>query len=301
MSIALSFPLEDLQPPDRIPSYETESAHLHDATSTALLSGSMRMIETTERQQEFTANEAENFRRDGFIIQRGLLPQHYVDTILRITRRDTESHYGDIEYEADVQYPGAPQSLDAEGGRTIRRLRQAFSRDPVFTQLVKEPFLLKRLQQLLGPRVVMPLAHHNCVMTKHPRYSSDTGWHQDIRYWSFQTPQLVNAWLALGSETEANGCLRLLPGTHAMDFAKEQLDDALFFREDFVDNQPLLNTAVSAELEAGDVLFFHAKCFHAATRNFSDATKFSAVFTFRSLDNNPMPGTRSAALPELLL
>ena len=51
----------------------------------------------------------------------------------------------------------------------------------------------------------------------------------------------------------------------------------------------------------GDVLYFHARCFHAATRNYSTETKQSVVFTFRSLDNPPVPGTKSAQWPELLL
>lgn len=259
------------------------------------------MIETTELQQGFTLDEISSFERDGFIVQRGLVPELYVRTILDVTRRDTLAQNGDIEYEADVQYPGAPASRDDEGGRTIRRLRQAFSRDPVFSRLVKEPFLLERLQQLLGPDVVMPLAHHNCIMTKHPRFSSDTGWHQDIRYWSFTTPKLVNAWVALGNETLSNGCLRLLPGSHRISVSRDQLDADLFFREDHPQNRSILETAVNAELQAGDVLFFHAQCFHAATRNYSTETKYSLVLTFRSLQNPPVSGSRSASLPELLL
>lgn len=259
------------------------------------------MIETEASVDKFTPEEIAAFQNDGYIIQRGLLPNHYVQTILEVTRRDAGAHFGDIEYEADVKYPGAPVSLDAEGGRTIRRLRQAFSRDPVFSRLVKEPCLLNRLKQLIAPPVVMPLAHHNCIMTKHPHYSSDTGWHQDIRYWSFQTPQLVNAWFALGDETITNGCLKILPGSHRMQLHDHQLDDEKFFREDLAENAELLDSAVTAELKAGDVLFFHAQCFHSATRNYSDATKYSAVFTFRSLENAPVDNTRSAELPELLL
>ena len=250
---------------------------------------------------QFANEELDSFRRDGFFVQRNLVPLEYVDRILQIAERDEAAHFGDIEYEADVQYPGAPQSFTDAGGRTIRRLRQAFSRDPVFARLVKEPFILDRLRQLLGDQVVMPLAHHNCVMTKHPRYSSDTGWHQDIRYWSFATSELVNVWVALGSEAESNGCLRLLQGSHSMAVESDQLDDKLFFRDDIPQNQALLRTAVTAELNAGDVLFFHARCFHSATRNYSDQTKYSAVFTFRSLDNPPLADSRSSELPELLL
>lgn len=260
-----------------------------------------RSDQNSDAKIRFLDQEVSQFEKEGYFISRSLVPQNYVDKILQIAERDTSGELGDIEYEADVQYPGAPVSLQAQGGRTIRRLRQAFSRDPVFSQLVKEPFLLNRLQQLLGPEVVMPLAHHNCVMTKHPEYSSDTGWHQDIRFWSFQNSNLVNIWVALGDESPSNGCLKLLPESHTQTFQKHQLDDGLFYRTDLEENQALLRREVTATLKAGDVLFFHARCFHSATRNHSQNTKFSAVFTFRSLQNPPIGGSRSSELPELLL
>ncbi|NNJ26974.1 hypothetical protein LzC2_30710 [Planctomycetes bacterium LzC2] len=102
----------------------------------------------------------------------------------------------------------------------MRRLKNAFARGPVFTRLLTSEPVRTRLGQLIAPgetnpEVIVPLAHHNCVMTKQPRFSSDTGWHQDVRYWSFARPDLVNLWIALGDETPENGCLRVIPGTHA--------------------------------------------------------------------------------------
>ena len=138
----------------------------------------------------------------------------------------------------------------------------------------------------------MPLAHHNCIMTKQPRFSSDTGWHQDTRYWSFSTGDLVNILIALVPENLHNGCLQVLPGTHQAAAARELLDEALFLRTDLPENAPLLARATPVELEPGDVLFFHARCFHAATRNFSSQTKQSVVFTFRSIENAPLPDSR---------
>ena len=250
---------------------------------------------------EFTQTEVEAFHGDGYFVVRSLIPTACINAMKRIAQRDLATHQGDIEYEAELSYPGAPESLDAEGGRTARRLRQAISRDPVFVRLVKEPFLVNRLQQLLGPHIVMPLIHHNYIMTKQPRFSSDTGWHQDTRYWNFTTGDLVNIWIALGEENPHNGCLRVLPGTHLEPAQRDRLDDALFLRTDLEKNQPLLARAVPVELHSGDVLFFHAHCFHAATRNYSPESKQSVVFTFRSLDNRPIAGTKSAQWPELLL
>ena len=137
---------------------------------------------------------------------------------------------------------------------------------------------------------MMPLAHHNCIMTKEPRHSSDTGWHQDIRYWSFERPELVSVWLALTSETTKNGCLRLIPGSHRLNLDRERFDQDLFLRPELPENQALIEKAVWAELEPGDVLFFHARTFHAASRNHTDRAKFSVVFTFRGAGQSAEAG-----------
>ncbi|MCA9013135.1 MAG: phytanoyl-CoA dioxygenase family protein, partial [Planctomycetaceae bacterium] len=120
------------------------------------------MNSTASPTVDFTQEEFEFFRQNGYLVVRSLIPTDCIEMMKRITQRDLAAHQGDIEYEAELSYPGAPESLEAEGGRTARRLRQAISRDPVFAKLVKEPFLVNRLQQLLGPHVVMPLIHHNC-------------------------------------------------------------------------------------------------------------------------------------------
>ncbi len=250
---------------------------------------------------EFSAAELASFDREGFLIARGLAGAELVRRMRAVTERGLKEEIGPIEYEADLQYPGAPVSKQGHGGQTIRRLKQAHSRDYVFTEWLLDAGLDRRLRQLLGNELVCPLAHHNCVMTKHPAFSSDTGWHQDIRYWSYQRPDLVSVWLALVPENEGNGCLQVLPGSHRWSIRPEQLDEASFFRSDLAENQALIAGRKFVELQPGDVLFFHARTLHAASRNFSHETKYSVVFTFRPADNPPQPGSRSAASPELIL
>ncbi len=163
--------------------------------------------------------------------------------------------------------------------------------------MVSHPTLVGRLGQLLGPDYVMPLAHHNCIMTKQPEFSSDTLWHQDIRFWSFERKELISVWVALGDENLDNGCLKVIPGTHRMEFEPHRLDDRIFLRPDVPENQALIETSVSAELHPGDILFFHSRTFHAASRNYTDSAKFSVVFTFRPADNPPVSGSLRSAVP----
>ena len=249
----------------------------------------------------FSADELARFERDGYIVARALSAPEECAALKAIAQRDLAAGKAPVEYEADTKYPGAPMSLDAPGGRTVRRLLQACARDPAIRRWATQPAIAARLRQLLGPAAELSQAHHNCVMTKNPSYSSVTNWHQDIRYWAFERPELVSVWLALGREYFENGCLLVLPGSHKLDFNAERLDEALFLRPDVECNKPLIRAQRRVELAVGDVLFFHCRLFHAAGHNQTAETKFSVVFTYHAADNRPLAGTRSAAVPEIPL
>ena len=235
------------------------------------------------------AEQIQSFHDNGYVIFRHLVSREEAVKFRSITERDLEQGTGPVEFEAEVAYPGAPSSLDALGGGTVRRLRQAYSRDAVFATWATDDRISQRLQQLFGcDSLHLVLNHHNCVMTKHPRYSSGTHWHQDNRYWSYHNNDLITVWLALGLEEQANGGMYVIPGTHRMTFAEDRYDQALFLREDNEQNQNLIEQAVLAELEPGDALFFHSNLFHAAGRNLTEKSKFALVFTYRRSDNQPI-------------
>lgn len=245
--------------------------------------------------------QAGRFRQDGYLILRGMVDSAQCNAMLQVVQRHLRAAIAPIEYEAEVGYPGAPASLDAPGGKTARRLRNAWQRDPCFQQWASDPRLVAMMAQLLGEEVCLSLAHHNCVMTKHPDFGSATGWHRDIRYWSFTRPDLISVWLALGPENVTNGGLQFIPGSHRMPIAAHQLDPLDFLRPDLAENQALFAQGAAPELQAGDVVFFHSGLFHAAGRNASAAVKASAVFAYRGKSNNPVAGSKSAAAGDIEL
>jgi phytanoyl-CoA hydroxylase len=206
-----------------------------------------------------------------------------------------------LELEADLRYPGAPESRDAAGGGTVRRLLDAYARDPSFAACAVMPGVREWMRSYFGEWVMMSRAHHNCLMTKHPQHGSMTGWHRDIRYWSFQREDLVSVWFALGEETVDNGGLWLVPGSHKMTFDADRFDEAKFFRADHPANREIIRAAVAPRLAPGDALFFHCNTLHSAGKNMSEAVKFSLVFTYHGASNAPRAGTRSASKPEVEL
>ena len=246
------------------------------------------------------ALDVRRFERDGYVVVRGLAGLATLAALRAAALAALSPLLAPVEYEAEVGYPGAPTGRDTPGGGTSRRLLNALSRGESFRDWATAPRLGACLRELMhASRVLVSQCHHNCVMTKQPRHSSRTGWHQDMRYWSFDRPQLVSVWLALGTETQPNGALRVIPGSHRLAVDRGQLDAALFLREDLVRNRELIAAAVSVELEPGDALLFDCKLFHAAGANETDEVKLSLVLTYHAADNLPIPGTRSANYPSL--
>lgn len=239
--------------------------------------------------------EAQAFAADGYVVLRGMVSAADCDAIAGAVRDSLNPVLAPAEFEVDVGYPGSPESRTADGGDTPRRLLNAYSRFPALRPLVTGPAVAQRLRAMLGTqRVLLSQCHHNCVMTKAPDFSSETLWHQDIRYWSFERPELISLWLALGDETADNGALQVIPGSHRQDFAARRLDDARFLRPELPENQALIRRARTVELAQGDVLLFHCRTFHAAGRNLTERMKLSCVFTYHAEHNRPLPGTRSA-------
>ncbi|HDR9471045.1 phytanoyl-CoA dioxygenase family protein [Burkholderia multivorans] len=250
-------------------------------------------------QSESIREQVAELRERGFVVARGLVGEQQCATLKRIAQQQLEEAAAPIEFEADLRYPGAPESKHAPGGHTVRRLLDAYGRDPAFAERAIAPEIGAWMREYFGEQPVLSRAHHNCMMTKHPAYGSLTGWHRDFRYWAFERADMVSVWLALGPETNENGALWLVPGSHTAEFGPDAFDDAKFFRSDLPANRAMIDAATCPSLNTGDVVFFHCNTLHSAGQNRSDDVKFSLVYTYHGISNRPLPGTRSASKPEV--
>lgn len=238
------------------------------------------------------------FEEQGYVVVPRFADNAITQSLRLIAEEHLATELAPMEYEVDVQYPGAPADAEALGANTARRLLQACSRHSAFRDWATSDVVKQILAKLLdGDALELSQCHHNCVMTKQPGFSSATLWHQDNRYWSFDEQNLVSLWLALTDEHRRNGCLRVIPGSHRLTLDPGRFDAALFLRPDLLENKQLLKQAIQVPLQAGDVLFFHSKLFHAAGRNQTEATKLSLVFTYHAAANRPIDATRSARFP----
>ncbi len=228
-----------------------------------------------------TTKQANFFIQNGYLILKSVADPDFLVKLRQETDDQLRHNIEPFELEAMLQYPGAPLSVTDEGGETIRRLRQVYDRHELYREWAKNPLVISSIQQILQcEQLFLNPNHHNSMMTKTPRFSSQTNWHRDTRYWHFNNKYLINSWLALGSESNKNGGLLILPGSHRWDDDSFVLDEEQFLIADHPANKSRLSLAKMVELEAGDCLLFSAHCFHAAAQNKTNKMKQSLVFTY---------------------
>lgn len=235
---------------------------------------------------KLTQQQVDDFNRNGFLHLPHFASPELCDDIKKLAKQHLESKIAPIESEEEY----LQKSSDT---KTVRRLRQVYDREPLFAQWMTNKEIRPILKQLLGEEPRLLLAHHNSIMTKLPMISSETSWHQDIRYWHYENDNLLSVWLSLGDEFLENGLLEFIPGSHKMQFTQDQFDQFLSFRSDLQQNQEIIQTRVHHKLHKGDVVLFHAKTLHYAHANTTDETKISFVYSLRGVSNKPIENSRS--------
>lgn len=87
----------------------------------------------------------------------------------------------------------------------------AHLRYPWAAELATLPAVLDAVEAVLGPDLLVWRASFFYKGASDPSF---VAWHQDSVYWDLEGDAVATAWLALTDSTEANGCVRVLPGSH---------------------------------------------------------------------------------------
>ncbi|MAC82869.1 MAG: phytanoyl-CoA dioxygenase [Arcobacter sp.] len=230
--------------------------------------------------------QLEEFNSNGFLILKNFANEELCNNILQKAKEHLKRKEAPIESEQEYM------NIDEEK-ITVRRLRQVYDREDIFKDWMTNEEIRPVLKQVLNDTPVLTLAHHNSIMTKLPHESTRTFWHQDRRYWHFKNDDLVSVWLSLGDEFLENGLLEFIPTSHKIQFDKNRFDENSNFLDENIQNQELIKTRTSQNLKKGDVVLFHCKTLHHASKNQTNNPKISFVYTVRASSNKALLNTRS--------
>jgi len=170
-------------------------------------------------------------------------------------------------------------------GGTLPRERVALTIDthlslPWVCELAMTDTVLDAVERVLGPDVLIWNTHW---FPKFPGDRSYVSWHQDATYWGLQPPLVTTAWIALSPSTEENGCLQVLPGSHAGELLPQRetyAPDNMLSRGQEIAVEIDESKAVSLELNPGEFSLHHIGIAHGSGPNTSAAPRIGLAVRY---------------------
>lgn len=133
--------------------------------------------------------------------------------------------------------------------------------------LVYDSTVLDAVEDVIGPNI---LCWSSSFFTKEARDAGFVSWHQDSTYWGLSTPKVTTAWIALTPSTRANGCMRVIPGTHTADqlsHTDTHASDNMLSRGQVIDAEIDESAAIDIELQPGEMSLHHVRLVHGSEPN----------------------------------
>lgn len=187
-----------------------------------------------------------DYDRNGFVIVRNVLPADLI--------REVDRHI-DWLMERHPELP--PESL----GHWL------IADDPFWVRFLSDRHLLDVAEALVGPDIAFFAADYIC---KPPRTGKGVLWHQDGHYWPLEPMDVITVWFAVTPSKPANGCVRVIPGSHKHGLHKHSPER----KERYILNQADpgaydVSQAVDLELAPGDISVHHPLLLHGSNPNTS--------------------------------
>jgi hypothetical protein len=140
--------------------------------------------------RRLTSGEVEAFRDKGIVFP---IPVFGADEILE--------RYASLQAIENERAGRLPPSLNFKPHLLV----------PWLWDIVHDPRILDPIEDLIGGDI---LCWEASFFNKGLDDPSHVPWHQDATYWGLSSTEGVTAWLAFTPSIRANGCMRVVPGSH---------------------------------------------------------------------------------------
>lgn len=203
-----------------------------------------------------TEAHRQQFERDGYVVVRGLFSAEEAEAY--------KQHFMDLR--AAGTYPGDMAGVDLTSDDPLKRYPRMIHMhrwdDRSRTWLLDDR-LRDALAALMDDE---PLAVQTMMYFKPPG-ARGQALHQDQHFLRVQPGTCMAAWMALDLCDEANGCMRVVPGSHQLPLlCTEQADTSQSFT-DIAVSVPDEQASVPVNMQPGDVLFFNGLAIHGSFPN----------------------------------
>lgn len=215
-----------------------------------------------------SAEELEQYARDGFYVARGLISRGEIneirDTFMEQSKDGPIEGLSEIKTHAGGAYDaGDPLRFYPRMIHPHRHLDKAVG--PLSMRYLLDARIGSILRALLDDE---PVAAQTMFYFKPPG-ARGQDLHQDNFYLRVKPGTCIAAWIAVDDADEGNGGMMCVPGTGDLEVAcPEKADPTKFFTTEHVEPPPGKSPQMM-KLSAGDVLFFNGSVIHGSYPNTS--------------------------------
>ncbi|CAE7939065.1 htxA [Symbiodinium sp. KB8] len=159
-----------------------------------------------------------------------------------------------------------------EHGKTVSgrilKVQSAALASSAVLEVFRSPEVVAKVRELysfLGPEVP---EHVDVFGTKFfPMWPGGVSvdWHQDCHYFGTASERIISCGVYLEDTDEENGCLQVVPGSHAFDF-EHKPGSGLHAQGEWV-TPDASSVVVDVMVPAGSVVLFNSRLLHAARQN----------------------------------
>lgn len=235
--------------------------------------------------------ELADYRCNGFLIRESVFAERELVTLREAVERAVSRAFADtgagrtyyLDKKRFVDIGAMTVQFEHEAGsETIRVIEPVQHLDPALSALVIDSRIAEPVSSIIGTPDIAVWT--NKLNLKRPYEGSGFGWHQDSPYWvhdSDHVDLLPNVYLAFDDATEANGCLRVIRGSHR-EGCLPGIDDGSqlggFFTDPGCFNE---GDQVLCEAPAGSLVFFDPHIIHGSRPNRSGQPRRAIVMTYQ--------------------
>lgn len=226
-----------------------------------------------------TDEHIEFYRRNGFVQLLNVLDQDELEQLREVFEDANRQVQDPRHYTSQV---------NADYERVFVQRVNLWQVHEGIRSYVLSPVLADIARRLAGFDAVR--LWHDQALTKMPRDSKESPWHQDLPYWPMNEPGALSCWMALDDVDVANGCMQFVPQSHTWGvFEPIRLVDAQDLFGLVPDPETKDFTPVVARMPAGSCTFHDGRTFHYAGPNTTDKPR-RAMITIYMADGTTYNG-----------
>lgn len=240
------------------------------------------MISNESKKRSDIFQDTQDFENNGFVIIRGLLKTSETE-FLKIAIEQSQPMQ-EIKNKSKARFING----DRAAFETLFVWNDVTGQD-IFSKATRRTAIFDRLRHFFNDE---PYVYHNKIALKYPGVEGFR-YHQDYFYWYEMGnlyPDMATAQIAIDPCTKANGCLKVISGSHKMGRLEHSRLDVS--SDSGVDVERLIEIkkrlkVVEVELDRGDVVIFHANLLHASDDNLSDDSRLTLLGCYNTRHNSP--------------